>query len=203
MTQEQLRMQMLAGIITESQYKEKMEEVNERYEQWDGKPSVAFYVLQYFKEDDSRRKNPDIKKHKSEIIQNIKNDFEDYNLSPEGMKILDKEIEDQYKYYEKYKNDPDFIKSEKKLKSDKERYRNNLLPLTYSGSVRDKPDLKYYSLSTNFYSYTDSYGNPRTKAAGGEGRDYTLNPEYIDTPVDKATLDKHWKENTLKRLGLK
>ena len=28
MTKEQLRMQMLAGIITESQYKEKMEEVD-------------------------------------------------------------------------------------------------------------------------------------------------------------------------------
>ena len=28
MTQEQLRMQMLAGIITESQYKEKMEEAD-------------------------------------------------------------------------------------------------------------------------------------------------------------------------------
>ena len=199
MTQEQLRMQMLAGIITEGQYKDML---NEKY-MFRGRPDVFLYTKQYFKEDPSRRKNQDFKKHKSEIIQSIKDDFDNIDLSPEAIKIIDKEIKSSYEYSEKYKNDPYIIGKEKEDEINKERYRNNLLPLKYTGSIRDKPNPKYYSDSTNFYSYTDSYGNSRTRAASGEGRNYTLDPEYRDTPVDKATLDQHWKENLLKGLGLK
>jgi hypothetical protein len=46
MTQEQLRMQMLAGIITESQYKEKIQEDNENFKSLDfGKLSTLFQML--------------------------------------------------------------------------------------------------------------------------------------------------------------
>jgi hypothetical protein len=190
---------MLAGIITEGQYKVKLNEVYE----FRGRPDVFLYAKQYFKEDPSRRKNQDFEKHKSEIIQSIKDDWDDFDLSSEAMKIIDKEIKNSYEYSEKYKNDPYIIGKEKEDEINKERYRNNLLPLKYTGSIRDKPNPKYYSDSTNFYSYTDSYGNSRTKAASGEGRNYTLDSKYRDTPVDKATLDQHWNENLLKGLGLK
>ena len=199
MTQEQLRMQMLAGIITEGQYKNML---NEKYT-FMGDPDVFLYAKQYFKEDPSRRKNQDFEKHKSEIIQSIKDDFDDYDLDNDDIKLIGDAIKDSYKYYEKYKNDPYMKERDKEDEIDKERYRNNLLPLEYNGSILDKPDLKYYSDSTKFYSYTDSYGNSGTRAANGEGRSYTLDSEYRDTPVDKSTLDQHWKENVLKGLGLK
>ena len=59
MTQEQLRMQMLAGIITEGQYKAKL---NEKYT-FRGRPDVFLYAKQYFKEDPSRRKNQVFKRN--------------------------------------------------------------------------------------------------------------------------------------------
>ena len=204
MKKDQLRMQMLAGIITESQYKEK---INERFEDPfnDGKPDIDGYVVHYFNEDKpSRGINPDLEKHKAEIIQSIKDDFgDDYVLSDWAVGFIPKRIKELYKYYEKNKTNPEFQKRRKEEEIDKERYKNNLLPLTYSGSILDTPDLEYYSDSTTFYSYTDSYGNSRSKAAGGESRNYTLKPEYRNTPVDKATLDKHWHKAILLSLGIK
>lgn len=229
MTNEQLRMQMLAGIITESQYKKEVEEIevrgkigksypapgfdsvpdkenqkdkeNERYE-FMGKPDHYKYIVAYFNEDRSRKQNPDLKKHTAEIIQTIKDDWGDkYNPDKEHIKYLQKHIKDKYAYYEKRKNDPEFQKDLKNINIARERYKNNLLPLTYSGSVLDRPNPKYYSDSTKYYSYTDSYGNSRSM--GGEGREYTLDSNHLNTQVDKETLDKHWKINVLRYLGLK
>lgn len=195
---ENLRMQMLAGIITESEYRIK---VNERYE-FQGKPSVYSYITAYFNEDRSRGINPDPEKHKNEIIQNIKNDWgDDYVLSAERMNFLKNEIKGMYKYYGKNQSNPEFQKRMKSIEVSKERYKNNLLPLTYSGSIRNKPDSKYYSNTTKYYTYTNDYGD--TQYSNDESREYTLDSRHINTQVDKETLDKHWQENVLRYLGLK
>jgi hypothetical protein len=193
-----LRMQMLAGVITESQYKEK---INERYE-FMGEPDVYNYVVEYFNEDRSRGINPDLKKHRDEIIQNIKDDWgDDYVGDAEDIKFLNGEIQILYKYYQKNQKNPDFQKRMKEIERDKERYKNNLLPLKYFGSILDRPDFKYYSDTTKSYSYMDRDGNYRSMS--NEERTYTLDSEHFNTQVDKETLDKHWGKNVLKYLGLK
>lgn len=184
--------------------KEKKERINEKFELY-GKPSVYDYMIFYFNEDDNRAANPDLKKHLAGIIQNIKNDWgDDYVINPEDINRLKKLMKQHYREFQKLLKGSSYQTKLKDRKRDKERYKNNLLPLTYDGDSINRPDSKYYYNDTKYYSNIDSYGNSYSTTASGEGyMNFVLYPEYENTPVDKNTLDKHWGKNRLMSLGIR
>lgn len=83
----------------------------------------------------------------------------------------------------------------------RERYSKNLLPLTTdNGSGR--PDPTYYELANTYYD-TDRDGNVHVSHSDPKSgyTDYKLKSKWINTPVDKATLDRYWPENRLRYIG--
>ena len=93
--------------------------------------------------------------------------------------------------------------SEKEDKKQRERYQNNLLPLTVdNGSGR--PDPTYYELANTYYS-TDRDGNVSVSHSDPKSgyTDYRLKDKWIDTPVDDSVLNKFWKDNTMMYFGIK
>ena len=92
---------------------------------------------------------------------------------------------------------------DKEDKTSKERYLNNLLPLTVDNG-RGRPDSTYYTVANTYY-YTDNDGNTSTSHIDSKSgyTDYKLRDKWINTPVDKATLDKYWHPGTLRMIGIK
>jgi hypothetical protein len=85
----------------------------------------------------------------------------------------------------------------------RERYLNNLLPLT-TDNGRGTPDSTYYT-TANEYIWTDkdggthiSYSDPKSGYT-----DYKLRDKWLNTPVDKATLDRYWHPGHLRMIGIK
>ena len=92
-------------------------------------------------------------------------------------------------------------KSDAEDRAEKDRYSKNLLPLTTdNGSGR--PDPTYYELANTYYN-TDRDGNVHVSHSDPKSgyTDYQLRDKWIDTPVDKATLDRYWPENRLRYIG--
>lgn len=88
-------------------------------------------------------------------------------------------------------------------KAIRDRYRNNLLPLTVD-NWNGTPDSTYYTTSRE-YSWTDRDGNVRTSYSDSKSgyTDYTLRDKWVNTPVDKSTLDRYWHPGTLAMAGIK
>jgi hypothetical protein len=91
--------------------------------------------------------------------------------------------------------------SEAEDKAERDRYRNNLLPLT-TDNGNGRPDGTYYELAST-YSSVDRDGNVRISHSDPKSgyTDYRLRDKWITTPVDKATLDRYWPENRLRYIG--
>ena len=85
----------------------------------------------------------------------------------------------------------------------RDRYQNNLLPLTVD-NWKGTPDSTYYTTSRE-YNWTDRDGNVRTSYSDPKSgyTDYRLRDKWINTPVDKATLDRYWHPGTLAMAGIK
>jgi hypothetical protein len=85
----------------------------------------------------------------------------------------------------------------------RERYLNNLLPLT-TDNGRGTPDSTYYTRA-NEYSWTDRDGNTHTSYSDPKSgyTDYKLRDKWLNTPVDKATLDRYWHPGQLRMIGIK
>jgi hypothetical protein len=85
----------------------------------------------------------------------------------------------------------------------RERYLNNLLPLT-TDNGRGTPDSMYYTLA-NMYRDVDRDGNVRISYSDPKSgyTDYKLKDKWINTPVDKATLDRYWHPGQLRMIGIK
>lgn len=83
-------------------------------------------------------------------------------------------------------------KSDAEYKAIRDRYQNNLLPLTVDNG-NGTPDSTYYTTARE-YSFTDRDGNVRTSTRDSKSgyTDYTLRDKWVNTPVDKATLDRYW-----------
>jgi len=94
-------------------------------------------------------------------------------------------------------------KSEAEDKAARERYLNNLLPLT-TDNGNGTPDSTYYT-TANEYSWTDRDGNIHTSYSDPKSgyTDYKLRDKWINTPVDKATLDRYWHPGQLRMIGIK
>jgi hypothetical protein len=93
-------------------------------------------------------------------------------------------------------------KMDKEDAEERERYRNNLLPLT-TDNGRGRPDPTYYEYTNTYYN-RDHEGNV-TSISHMDSKsgytDYQLKSKWVDTPVDKATLDRYWSENRLRYIG--
>jgi len=92
-------------------------------------------------------------------------------------------------------------KSDAEDKAERDRYSKNLLPLTTdNGSGR--PDPTYYELANTYYNI-DRDGNVHVSHSDPKSgyTDYQLKAKWLDTPVDKATLDRYWPENRLSYIG--
>jgi hypothetical protein len=92
---------------------------------------------------------------------------------------------------------------DKEDKAARERYLNNLLPLT-TDNGNGTPDSTYYT-TANEYNWTDRDGNAHTSYSDPKSgyTDYKLRKKWIDTPVDKATLDRYWHPGQLRMIGIK
>jgi hypothetical protein len=92
--------------------------------------------------------------------------------------------------------------SEKEDKKQRERYQNNLLPLTVDNGS-GKPDPTYYELANTYYS-TDRDGNVSVSHSDPKSgyTSYRLKDKWIDTPVDNSVLNKFWKDNTMMYFGI-
>ena len=94
-------------------------------------------------------------------------------------------------------------KSDAEDKIVRDRYQNNLLPLTVdNGSGR--PDSTYYELANTYYN-TDNDGNTRMSYSDSKSgyTDYKLKSQWINEPVDKETLDQYWHPGVLSMAGVK
>ena len=93
--------------------------------------------------------------------------------------------------------------SEAEDKAARERYLNNLLPLT-TDNGSGTPDGTYYTLA-NTYRFTDPDGNVHISHRDPKSgyTDYRLRDKWIDTPVDKTTLDRYWHPGQLRMIGIK
>ena len=94
-------------------------------------------------------------------------------------------------------------KSEAEDKAARERYLNNLLPLT-TDNGSGTPDGTYYTLA-NTYRDVDRDGNVHISHRDPKSgyTDYRLRDKWIDTPVDKTTLDRYWHPGQLRMIGIK
>jgi hypothetical protein len=92
-------------------------------------------------------------------------------------------------------------KRDKEDAEQRERYQNNLLPLT-TDNGNGTPDITYYTLA-NTYRFTDPDGNVHISHSDPKSgyTDYKLRDKWINTPVDKATLNRYWPENRLRYIG--
>jgi hypothetical protein len=158
---------------------------------------IASILTQYFKENPFTTENQ--WKHDYNVLQYIKDKI-DRPLTPSEKGKITRMIN-------KYRND--FWGRRWREKSDAEdkivrdRYQNNLLPLTVdNGSGR--PDSTYYELANTYYD-TDNDGNTRISYSDSKSgyTDYKLKKQWINEPVDKATLDQYWHSGTLAMAGVK
>lgn len=92
-------------------------------------------------------------------------------------------------------------KSNDEDKSAINRYKNNLLPLK-TDNGNGKPDSTYYELANTYYD-TDRDFNTRISHNDPISgyTDYRIKDKWIDTPVNKTTLDRYWTENILRYIG--
>ena len=107
------------------------------------------------------------------------------------------------KYRDEYRSKRFREKSEVEDKVVKDRYQNNLLPLTVD-NWKGTPDSTYYTTSRE-YRWTDKDGNIHTSTTDSKSgyTDYVLRDKWMNTPVDKATLDRYWHPGTLAMAGIK
>ena len=106
------------------------------------------------------------------------------------------------KSLKKYWGDRYEKESNEEAEAARNRYQNNLLPLTTdNGSGR--PDPTYYELANTYYS-TDRDGNTRVSHSDPKSgyTDYRLKDKWIDTPVEDSVLNKFWKDNTMMYFGI-
>jgi hypothetical protein len=81
--------------------------------------------------------------------------------------------------------------SEKIDTEQKERYKNNLLPLTISNK-NGSPDNTYY-IRANVYNWRDMDNKIHYYTQDESGyTTFKLRNKWKNTPVDKLTLDKYW-----------
>jgi len=203
MTQEQLRMQMLAGIITESQYKEKLNE----------EVDIAAELSQYYTDNPINDEN--YESHFVDAKEYILSKF-DRPLTPLEKGKITRTIDKYGSTFirNRYSNQRD---AEDKV--NRERYLNNLLPLRVD-NWNGTPSSEYYEYANTYdkvnpdgsygtlirkvgkeygeYDYTPSHSDPKSGYT-----DYQLRAKWIDTPVDQATLNKYWHPGKLSMLGLK
>lgn len=94
-------------------------------------------------------------------------------------------------------------KSNREDTINRERYLNNLLPLT-TDNGRGTPDSTYYT-TANEYNWTDRDGGTHTSYSDPKSgyTDYKLRDKWLNTPVDKATLDRYWHPGQLRMIGIK
>jgi hypothetical protein len=187
MNKETLRMQMLAGIITEGQYKRLLENLD-----------FSTEIDQYLKDNPFTRDNQFTGEPKSEIIKSIQDKL--------GRPLTPKEKSSVTRIYNKFLQKYWGNRFEKERNEEHEvarnRYRKNLLPLT-TDDGSGKPDPTYYELA-NTYCSTDMDGNVRVCHADPKSghTDYKLKDKWIDTPVDNTVLNKFWRDNTLIYFGI-
>ena len=107
------------------------------------------------------------------------------------------------KYRDEYRSKKWKEESDAEDKAIRDRYRNNLLPLTVDNG-NGTPDSTYYTTSRE-YSWTDRDGNVHTSYSDPKSgyTDYMLRDKWVNTPVDKATLDRYWHPGTLAMAGIK
>ena len=181
MNKEQLRMQMLAGIITEGQYKAMLnEDLN-----------INSEITDFFQNNSFDPSNP---YHLEYNIQKYIEDKIGRSLSPQEKGKITR-VANKYRseYFTKQFSD----EREAEEKAAQERYQNNLLPLTVDNGS-GTPDSKYYELA-NTYTQTLKGGGTRITHSDPKSgyTDYRLKDEWIDTPVDNSTLNRFWKDNVM------
>ena len=129
-------------------------------------------------------------------IQNVM----DRSLTPQEKSKVTKIVK---KYWEDFWEKSYKEKRDKEDKIARERYLNNLLPLT-TDNGRGTPDSMYYTLA-NTYRDIDRDENVRISHSDPKSgyTDYKLRDKWIDTPVDKSTLDRYWHPGQLRMIGIK
>ena len=180
MNKEQLRMQMLAGIITEGQYKAKLNE----------ELDLSSEVDQYLKDNPFTRDN----QFSGEFEFGIKKHIQDKLRRPLTPKEKGAITRIYKKSLEKYWGDSFEKESNKEQEAARNRYRKNLLPLIIS-NAGGTPDPTYYELA---YTYYDTDRDGKTWISHSDPKSgytyYKLKDKWIDTPVEDSVLNKFWED---------
>ena len=134
-------------------------------------------------------------------------DAKDHIQNVMGRSLTPQEKSKVTKIVKKYLEDFWEKKSRESLsledKITRERYLNNLLPLT-TDNGNGTPDSTYYT-TANEYNWTDRDDNAHTSDSDPKSgyTDYKLKDKWINTLVDKATLDRYWHPGKLRMIGIK
>jgi hypothetical protein len=180
MNKEQLRMQMLAGIITEGQYKAKLNE----------ELDLPSEVDQYLKDNPFTRDN----QFSGEFEFGIKKHIQDKLGRPLTPKEKGAITRIYKKSLEKYWVDSFEKQSGEEQEAERNRYRKNLLPLNVS-NAGGTPDPTYYEPAHTYY-YT--YKGGKTAISHEDPKSgytfYKLKDKWIDTPVEDSVLNKFWED---------
>ena len=189
MNKETLRMQKLAGIITEEQYQTK---INEEID-------IPSEIDQYLTDNPITHDN----QHSGEFTNGIHQLLIDKLGRPLTPKEKSSITRIYSKYLDKYWKFKFYEKRNKENENLKNRYIKNLLPLTKDNGS-GTPDPTYYE-PANRYRKTDRDGNllgisHRDQKSGYT--DYILKDKWVNTPVEDSIMDKFWEDSTIKHLNI-
>jgi hypothetical protein len=178
-----IRMNQLAGIITEGQARKMMAILNEELD-------FPSEVEQYLKDNPFTSSNEfsgefeiEFKKHIQDKLGRPLTPKEKGEVTRSYKKSLEKQWGDRWDE-----------ESNEEQEAARNRIQQNLLPLSINNAY-GTPDPTYYEVANTYYD-TDrdgkrwvSYNDPKSGYT-----EYKLKDKWIDTPVEDSVLNKFWKD---------